>query len=99
MSLKYTYKNKCNVYYVITVLQGSYLKVKKSTLANLKAKAIYWKKKNSLSSSKESKLHHVIDQIVTWLPSTTQGQRAVSPTERQTQAKNGMDKTKEKGQN
>lgn len=45
MSLKYTYKNKCNVYYVITVLQGSYLKVKKSTLANLKAKAIYWKKK------------------------------------------------------
>ena len=38
MSLKYTYKNKCNIYYIITVLQGSYLKVKKSTLANLKAK-------------------------------------------------------------
>ena len=43
MSLKYTYKNKCNVYYIITVLQGSYLKVKKSTRADLKAKAIYWK--------------------------------------------------------
>ena len=44
MSLKYTYKNKCNVYYIITVLQGSCLKVKKSTLANVKAKAGYWKK-------------------------------------------------------